>query len=132
LKKKKLTHKQISSVPCPTCGSAAGKRCVLHSGGLRSEPHIERKFLAIDAIAKTCREAEMKMAKFHTGQLVYNRSTKEDGFVSSVWVDDGVITYEVWVPKDSNSWESGHWISHWLEDKVKLSANKGVGSPLPN
>jgi hypothetical protein len=50
MKKKELTPKQISSVPCPTCGSAAGERCVLQSGGLRSEPHVERKFLAIDAI----------------------------------------------------------------------------------
>jgi hypothetical protein len=51
MKKNELTPKQILSVPCPTCGSAAKKRCVLHSGGLRSEPHVERKFLAIDAIA---------------------------------------------------------------------------------
>jgi hypothetical protein len=52
MKKKELTPKQILSVSCPTCGSAAEERCVLHSGGLRSEPHVERKFLAIDAIAK--------------------------------------------------------------------------------
>jgi hypothetical protein len=73
-----------------------------------------------------------KGAKFHTGQLVYNGSTKEDGFVSSVWADDGVITYEIWVPKNPNSWDAGHWISHWLESLVAPSANKHLGSPLPN
>ena len=52
MKKRELTPKQILSVPCPTCGSAAQKRCVLHSGALRLEPHVERKFSAIDAIAK--------------------------------------------------------------------------------
>jgi hypothetical protein len=29
MKKSELTPKQSSSVPCPTCGVAAGKRCVL-------------------------------------------------------------------------------------------------------
>jgi hypothetical protein len=52
MKKKELTAKQLSSVACPTCGSGVGRRCVLHSGGLRSEPHMERKFLAAEAIEK--------------------------------------------------------------------------------
>lgn len=72
------------------------------------------------------------MAKFHTGQLVYNSSTKEDGFISDVFVDNGIITYEVWVPKDSNSWEVGRWVSHWLESVVQPSSNKHLGSPLTN
>ena len=50
MKKKELTPKQLSSVPCPTCGVSAGERCVLHSGALRSEPHVERKFAAAEAI----------------------------------------------------------------------------------
>jgi CRP/FNR family transcriptional regulator, cyclic AMP receptor protein len=42
--------KQVSSVPCPTCGVAAGQRCLLHSGALRSEPHVDRRLSAIEAI----------------------------------------------------------------------------------
>jgi hypothetical protein len=52
MKKKELTPKQLSSVPCPTCGVAAGRRCVLHSGAPRSEPQIDRKFAATEAIEK--------------------------------------------------------------------------------
>ena len=50
MKKKDLTAKQLSSVPCPTCGVAPGERCVLHSGALRSEPHVDRKLSAAEAI----------------------------------------------------------------------------------
>jgi hypothetical protein len=50
VKKSQLTPKQISSVPCPTCGVTTGERCLLHSGGKRSEPHVDRKLLAVEAI----------------------------------------------------------------------------------
>jgi hypothetical protein len=50
MKKKELTPKQLSSVPCPTCGVAAGNRCVLLSGAPRSKPHVDRKFAATEAI----------------------------------------------------------------------------------
>jgi hypothetical protein len=49
---KDLALKQFSSVPCPTCGVAAGRRCILHSGIPRTEPHIDRKLAAIEAIKK--------------------------------------------------------------------------------
>ena len=49
---KNLTAKQISSVPCPTCGAAAGERCVLLSGAPRKEPHVNRKLAAIEAVEK--------------------------------------------------------------------------------
>lgn len=52
MKKKELTPKQIAYVSCPTCGAAIGERCVLNSGGLRFEPHVDRKFAAIEAIEK--------------------------------------------------------------------------------
>ena len=52
MKMKKLTRKQLSSVCCPTCGVAAGKRCVLVAGGLRKEPHGNRKLLAAEALEK--------------------------------------------------------------------------------
>ena len=45
-----LTSKQLVSVPCPTCGVAAGARCLLHSGAPRSEPHVDRKLSAAEAI----------------------------------------------------------------------------------
>ena len=50
MKKKELTPKQSCSVPCPTCGAAAGRRCVLLSGAPRSGPHVDRKLDAIKAI----------------------------------------------------------------------------------
>jgi hypothetical protein len=50
MKKKELTPEQLVSVPCPTCGVAVGERCVLHSGAPRSEPHVDRKLSAIEAI----------------------------------------------------------------------------------
>lgn len=50
MKKKDLTAKQISSVRCPTCGVAARRGCVLLAGGLRSEPHLDRKLSAIAAV----------------------------------------------------------------------------------
>jgi hypothetical protein len=53
VKSKELTPKQFFSVPCPTCGVAAGKRCELHSGGLRSAQHINRKLSAMEAIERT-------------------------------------------------------------------------------
>jgi hypothetical protein len=55
MKKKDLTPKQACSVPCPTCGVAAGRRCVLHSGTLRFQPHVDRKLSAIEAIEKKLR-----------------------------------------------------------------------------
>jgi len=52
MKRLELTYKQMSSVPCPTCGVIAGKGCVLYSGGLRAVPHPVRKLSAIAAIEK--------------------------------------------------------------------------------
>jgi hypothetical protein len=45
-----LTPKQLFSVPCPTCGVATGERCLLHSGAPRSEPHVDRRLSAAEAI----------------------------------------------------------------------------------
>ena len=50
MKKSELTLKQVSAVPCPTCGVAIGMRCVLQSGGKRLEPHVDRKLAAIEAL----------------------------------------------------------------------------------
>ncbi len=45
-----MTPKLFHSVRCPTCGVHAGMRCLLHSGRLRDEPHIDRKLTAIEAV----------------------------------------------------------------------------------
>jgi hypothetical protein len=47
-----LTLKQLTAVPCPTCGVAPGRRCLLHSGAPRSEPHVDRKLSAAEAIVR--------------------------------------------------------------------------------
>jgi len=45
-----MTKRQLLAVPCPTCGVPAGRRCLLHAGGLRTEPHMDRKIIAAEAI----------------------------------------------------------------------------------
>jgi hypothetical protein len=45
-----MTPKQFAAVACPTCGVDAGQRCLLHSGGFRSEAHIDRKLSAFEAL----------------------------------------------------------------------------------
>jgi len=55
VEKKDLTRKQMSSVPCPTFGVAAGKGCILYSGGLRLEPHLVRKLAAVEALERKSR-----------------------------------------------------------------------------
>ena len=50
MKTKKPALKQQSSVACPAGGVTAGKRCVLGAGGLRNEPHPNRKLLVVAAM----------------------------------------------------------------------------------
>jgi len=45
-----MTAKQLSSVPCPRCGAATGKRCLEPSGTLRAGPHVDRRLSAIEAV----------------------------------------------------------------------------------
>jgi hypothetical protein len=52
MRKRDLTPKQLSAVPCPTCGAAVGEHCELNSGAPRSEPHVDRKFAAIEAVER--------------------------------------------------------------------------------
>jgi hypothetical protein len=52
MKMNDLTKKQISSVKCPTCGAGVGRRCELSSGGLRFEPHIDRKLSAGEVVER--------------------------------------------------------------------------------
>jgi hypothetical protein len=69
-----------------------------------------------------------RVAKFHVGQLLYNRKTKEDGLISGVFADHGIIMCEVGVPKEPNSWKAGYWISRWFELVLRLSGNEHLGS----
>jgi hypothetical protein len=48
MRMKDLTDKMQLAVPCPTCGVSAGMGCLLHAGGLRNEPHLDRKLAAIE------------------------------------------------------------------------------------
>jgi hypothetical protein len=52
MKTRELTAKQVSAVACPTCSAPVGAPCVLLSGGMRSEPHLDRRFSATEAIEK--------------------------------------------------------------------------------
>ena len=63
MRMKDLTPAQLSSVPCPTCGVAAGQRCLLHSGALRSELHIDRKLSAAEAIETNRYQRIQSLAK---------------------------------------------------------------------
>jgi hypothetical protein len=52
MKNNELTRAQMPAVPCPACGVAIGKRCILYSGRLRSQPHLLRKLAAVEALEK--------------------------------------------------------------------------------
>jgi hypothetical protein len=54
---------------------------------------------------------------------VYNRDTKEDGAVSRVYETNDSSMYEVAVPKHSDSWVVGFYLSVWAEDVLELSNN---------
>ena len=61
--------------------------------------------------------------KFQLTDLVYNRSTKENGTVRRVYETNGAAMYEVAVPQQSDSWAAGYNISDWAEDDLQLSSN---------
>jgi hypothetical protein len=52
MKKAELTHKQISSVPCPICRVAIGQGCIVYSAGLGVEDDVARKLSAIEALER--------------------------------------------------------------------------------
>jgi hypothetical protein len=87
MKMRQLTRKQISSVRCPTCGVAAGRRCILAAGGLRNEPHGARNFLAAETMGKkrkkespAARLAQLRkeIAKPTLTKSVREKATMED------------------------------------------------------
>jgi hypothetical protein len=60
MKLKEITPKQSSSVSCPTCGVAAGERCILLSGVRRFESHTDRKLFAAEAMEKEMNSRDRK------------------------------------------------------------------------
>jgi hypothetical protein len=52
MKSRNLSLEQTLSVPCPTCSAQIGERCELAAGGVRVEPHRDRKLAAADAFDK--------------------------------------------------------------------------------
>ncbi len=61
-----LTKKQCYSVPCPTCDAAAGSRCKLYAGGLRSMPHADRRLSAAETVERKRRTG--KQEKYAHGE----------------------------------------------------------------
>ena len=55
MKMKDLTKKQISSLRCPTCGVAVGRRCELSTGQLRFVAHLDRKLSAAELVGSRSR-----------------------------------------------------------------------------
>ena len=74
MRMRELTPTQLSAVPCPTCGVAAGQRCLLHSGALRSESHVDRRLAAAEAIeAKRYERLLSREAKYRRAQSLGKR-----------------------------------------------------------
>jgi hypothetical protein len=69
-----------------------------------------------------------RIMKFKVADLLHNRDTDEHGRVSRINANNGVITYEVWVPKDGDSWKGGYFISHWRESVLESSSNTRLRS----
>jgi len=45
-----LTPRQLTAVACPACGVPPGERCLWRSGSSRTDPHLDRKLIAAEAI----------------------------------------------------------------------------------
>ena len=69
-----------------------------------------------------------RVTKFKVTDLLHNRNTDEHGRVARINANNGVITYEVWVPKDGNSWKGGYFTSHWREGVLESSSNTRLKS----
>jgi hypothetical protein len=65
---------------------------------------------------------------FQHRDLVYNRSTKEDGAIRRAYESNGTAMYEVAVPQRGDSWAGGYYISDWAEDVLQLSNNERLKS----
>jgi hypothetical protein len=74
-----LTPEELSSVPCPTCGVAAGERCLLH-GTARFESHLDRKLCAIEALEqKIILEVNLRAASKYRRAKLHSLDGLHDG-----------------------------------------------------
>jgi hypothetical protein len=48
MKKRDLTAKNVSTIPCPTCGAGIGRRCILTTGRPRFKAHVNRRLGALE------------------------------------------------------------------------------------
>src|SRR5712664_3519954 len=72
-----MTIKVFLSIPCPTCGVAIGQNCLRHSGGLRAEPHLDRKLVAAEAL-DDARAGVQSLAELWPGKyVIYDEATGE-------------------------------------------------------
>ena len=71
MRMKDLTSRQLFSVPCTRCGAATGHLCGLHSGGLRFEPHLDRKLSAIEAVERKRMHVDVKPLNSKIAKLIY-------------------------------------------------------------
>jgi hypothetical protein len=86
MRMKNLTPRQLFSVPCPRCGATTGRICGLHSGGLRFEPHLDRKLLAVENVERKRMHIDPKLqksrSKFRFATSCY--SLKRTGLLSII------------------------------------------------
>jgi hypothetical protein len=74
MRMRELTPTQLSSVPCPTCGVAAGQHCLLRSGAARPESHVDRKLATAESIeTKRYRRTLSREAKYRQAQSLSKR-----------------------------------------------------------
>jgi hypothetical protein len=74
-----VTPALLLSVPCPICEAAAGNPCVFRSGVPRSEPHLDRKILAADALeTKRTRRATPEATPLTSRVIELFRTRGED------------------------------------------------------
>jgi hypothetical protein len=52
MKKRDLAAKNVSTIPCPTCGAGIGKRCILTTGRPRIEAHVNRRLGALEMLER--------------------------------------------------------------------------------
>ena len=82
MKTKDLTPDQILAVHCQTCGAQPGEPCQLHSGGLRNEPHRNRKLSAADVEAPSP-EARLPFCEI-CRSLMHERYTSLSRYTAAV------------------------------------------------
>jgi hypothetical protein len=77
-----MTPKQLSSVPCPQCGAATGKRCLQPSGALRAGPQAEGQMqtpLHVCPLGQTRASSSNNAISFHFHGLDSGKPAIYDG-----------------------------------------------------